>query len=192
MDLEKFFTETIGLENKELVTSLCKFSKIKHYKRNQIIISKSEFQDEILINVSGAYRGFYYDSEGNEITNSICNETGYIITSCNAICEKSKSYLKAITDVTAVAIKRDKAHILSSLYPELTNFYNEFLLRASDKHLNAREVCFCCNATEKYQWFLESYPGLAEYMFAKDIASFLQMTPVTLSRARKELSQNRG
>ena len=191
MELEQIFTEIMGLKNKELVASLCKFSQIKRFKRNEIIIAKSEFPDEILINVHGAYRGFFFDAEGNEITNSVTDEVGYVITSCNAICEKSSSYLKAITDVTAVAMPRDKAHILSSLYPELMAFYNEFLLRASDKHLKAREVCFCCNAQEKYEWFLQTYPNLVDHMFAKDIASFLQMTPVSLSRVRKDLNKNK-
>ena len=40
---------------------------------------------------------------------------------------------------------------------------------------------------QRYQWFLENYPGLIHTLNNKHIASFLGMTPVTLSRLRHQL-----
>lgn len=190
MALEKIIRETFKFDNEQLVSALSESAQIRTFKKNEIIIAKNEIRDDILINLSGAFRGFYYDSEGNEITNSISDETGYFIMSCNPICERSRSYLKAITDMTTLAFPRKDLHILSSDYPEIMNYYNEFLLKASDKHLKTREVCFYLEAKEKYQWFLETYPNLAHCMQVKDIASFLQMTPVTLSRIRHQLKNS--
>ena len=40
---------------------------------------------------------------------------------------------------------------------------------------------------ERYQWFLLRYPELADVVSIKHIASFLCMSPVSLSRLRGQL-----
>ncbi|MEQ2617002.1 hypothetical protein AAAT94_07475 [Intestinimonas aquisgranensis] len=40
---------------------------------------------------------------------------------------------------------------------------------------------------ERYQWFLEAYPGLIDQVTHRYVASFLEMSPVTLSRLRSAL-----
>lgn len=46
-------------------------------------------------------------------------------------------------------------------------------------------------AKERYEWFLEKYPGLIDQITNKYIASFLRMSPVTLSRL-KTLYKNKA
>ena len=45
---------------------------------------------------------------------------------------------------------------------------------------------------ERYQWFLARYPGLISTVNNKHIASFLGMTPVTLSRLRRQVREQGG
>lgn len=40
-------------------------------------------------------------------------------------------------------------------------------------------------ATERHRWFLDAYPELDEIAKDRTIASFLGMTPVTLSRIKR-------
>ena len=44
-------------------------------------------------------------------------------------------------------------------------------------------------AKERYLWFCRTHPGAADRMMNKHIASFLDMSPVSLSRIRKQLAQ---
>ena len=48
-----------------------------------------------------------------------------------------------------------------------------------------------CSAQERYQWFLKNYPGLIDQVTNKYIASFLRMSPVTLSRLKTGLEKER-
>lgn len=50
-----------------------------------------------------------------------------------------------------------------------------------------KQVLAQCTALQRYQWFLEEYPGIIDQVNNKYIASFLGMTPVSLSRLRREL-----
>ncbi|MCR4905607.1 MAG: hypothetical protein K6A33_05950 [Clostridiales bacterium] len=47
-----------------------------------------------------------------------------------------------------------------------------------------KNVLLCMSASERYDWFLENYPGLIDRVQHRRIASFLNMTPVSLSRIR--------
>ena len=41
-------------------------------------------------------------------------------------------------------------------------------------------------ARERYVWFLKAYPGVIDLIPHRYIASYLGMTPITLSRVRNE------
>ena len=48
-----------------------------------------------------------------------------------------------------------------------------------------KNTLLCMSAPERYDWFLENYPGLIDRVQHRRIASFLCMTPVSLSRIRR-------
>ena len=73
--------------------------------------------------------------------------------------------------------------------PELMEIYNFFLRKALARHWEGKILMHQCAAMERYQWFLREYPGLINAVSNKHIASFLGMTPVTLSRLRRKLRE---
>ena len=50
----------------------------------------------------------------------------------------------------------------------------------------------CAAALVVLMWFLDAFPGLIERIPNKYVASLLGMTPVTLSRLRSELREEKG
>lgn len=78
---------------------------------------------------------------------------------------------------------------LQKKYLEITLFYNQLLVKALNEHWRLKQVLNQYTATQRYQWFLKEYPGLIYRVKDKFIASFLGMTPVTLSRLRKTLKE---
>ena len=45
------------------------------------------------------------------------------------------------------------------------------------------------SAVVRWRWFQNTYPDLQNVMQLKDVASFLGMTPVTLSRLRRQVRE---
>ena len=73
---------------------------------------------------------------------------------------------------------------------EVTKLYNELLIKALNEHWKLKQILNSYTAVQRYQWFLDEYPGLIGKVSNKYIASFLGMTPVTLSRLRRTLRED--
>ena len=74
-------------------------------------------------------------------------------------------------------------------YPQLIGIYNAMLRDALKQHWEVKHIVCQHPAMERYLWFCKTYPGLIEQVRNKYIASFLGMSPVTLSRLRRTLRE---
>ena len=74
-------------------------------------------------------------------------------------------------------------------YSSVMQLYNQNLRWSGEYHMEVKRVICSLPAVERYQWFLRKYPGLVDRIANRHIASFLNMTPVTLSRIRKQLRE---
>ena len=81
---------------------------------------------------------------------------------------------------------------MQKYYEEAMALYNQMLIAALKAHWELKRVLNSYTAAERYQWFLDKYPGLIDKVSNKYIASFLGMTPVTLSRLRRMLREKNG
>ena len=71
----------------------------------------------------------------------------------------------------------------------LVRIYNRLLLDSLRNHVEIKKVLYQFDAMEKYKWFLKKYPELDKKATVRHIASYLDITPVTLSRIRSELAE---
>lgn len=69
----------------------------------------------------------------------------------------------------------------------LVYIYNHLLQASMEEHWQLKTVLHKRTAMERYQWFLEAYPGLIDQVTHRYVVSFLEMSPVTLSRLRSAL-----
>lgn len=73
--------------------------------------------------------------------------------------------------------------------PELLMIYNQQLVHALERHWQVKMMLYQSDAMTRYQWFRKQYPGLENKITGKHLASFMGMTPVTLSRLRRKLRE---
>ena len=67
--------------------------------------------------------------------------------------------------------------------------YNRYLLKALNVHWELKTMIGQESAMVRYHLFMKTYPGLVDHVRDKYVASFLGMTPVTLSRLRRKLRE---
>lgn len=190
MDIQFFYTNTLGLTDEELIKTLAVNSNINFVKKETIIQNIGDINKELRFLCSGIFRGYFLDIKGREITDCFGSITGTPITSCLDLDVPSPICIQALEDCTTISIPLSVLLPLISNDLEIINLYNRLLKDSLKIHWGNKIALVQYSATERYQWFLKTYPDLINRVNHRYIASFLGMTPVSLSRIRRSIRQN--
>lgn len=178
--------------DKESITSLQNIFKPKLLKKDMFFLQEGEESNEIGIIVKGIFRSYYIDKTGNDVTKYFYEEGG-ILFSYAAYLSKTESryYIQALEDSEILVAKiSDFEKIVEGNY-ELLLFYKKMIdsfLIMKEEHAISFKLL---DSVGRYKQFLEMHPGGEKRLKQCHIASYLGITPVSLSRIRKKSSINK-
>ena len=189
MSIQEFLRNEFHLENDEVIRRLEEDAKIEMVKRGCKLVENGEVPAYLMVLLEGVYRGYLLDEEGIDVTDCLAFRRGDIVMGCNHLGQPSIINIEMVTNGEILMIPMTTVLPLLETSPELWRLYNQFLQEGLVRHWNCKMLLLRCSAMERYQRFLEQYPGLIDVVNNKHVASFLGMTPVTLSRLRRQLRQ---
>ncbi len=185
MDAEQFMTEIIPIKDKKLRAILKKECRVEQYNREDTINEVGKVDRYIRFLISGVVRGYITDPKGKETTMSFLTRQGDIIAGSRMLDgSASEIGFKALKDSTVFCVPVDLILKLRLEYPELVDLQLYMLAQSSLYHWETRKMLYINTAAARYEWFLQHYPGMIDTVQHTYIASFLNITPVTLSRIR--------
>lgn len=161
-------------------------------KKNEYFLRAGDVPKRIGFNVSGLMRLFYIDDNGTEFTKHFCMENTLAISfSAFLLREESKFSIQAIEDTKLLTINYEiYREIMDShvCWQIVSRKLAELLYIIKEK----REYELLMNSAEKrYLQFLEDYPNLEGRLNNYHIASYLGITPESLSRIRTSLRKTK-
>jgi len=164
----------------------------KTLRRKDFLLREGEMWRYSAFVCSGCLRIYRVDDSGTEhiqrftIAKSWTGDTGSMITG------KPASYnIDALEDTELVLFYSDDFDALCREIPGLTTMMNNDLKACMSATEDRVNVVLSYTAQEKYLAFMEEYPGLSGRIPQYMIASYLGITPESLSRVKKLLSKNR-
>ena len=170
---------------KEQIESI---SKIKNYKKGDILIEQDEFVDKTYFVIDGCLRSFIYDNNGKEHTLQFAIKDWWIsdyIAVFNK--EKSTQLVECINDSKVIELSIDGIEKLLINFPEIGVFHRKNLERhivsLQKRILNQLQL----SSLERYNLFQKKYPDIEKYAHNYHIASYLGITQQSLSRIRAEI-----
>ena len=188
MRILEFYKETLGVENDETAGQLAAISRLETLKKGHWIISMGEKMEVLPILIKGVLRGYMVDENGRDITDCFVFQRGDIIMGCNELDVASHVHIETITECQVLMIPiADLLPLIGR--PDLLMLYNHQLSQALKRHWQLKMLLYQNDAMARYQWFRHTYAGLEELVSGKHLASFMGMTPVTLSRLRRKLRE---
>ena len=179
----------VPLENLNFCTE---FYQVKNVRKHEVLLKEGEISDSTFFVEKGLLRMFSIDKVGKEHVIQFAPENWLISdTTSQLLNEKSRFYIEAIEDSVVIITKEDFFENLSKIYPDVAE-RNQRLMFNHIKNLQNRvNALISTTAEERYMEFIRKYPDLMLRAPQWMIASYLGITPESLSRVRKELAKKK-
>lgn len=186
-----FLADKLHTKNQELIAEGMKLMQFYRYSKGEFIVKTGEPIGMYRFLASeGVVRCIYHTARGKEITECIVSKVGNCIMPSAVLDAPSPIDMEALTDVQIIAFPIEGVKKLEKRFPEVLVMENEALTECWLEQWEMKRVRYEYDAIERYQWFCNNYPGVADKMLNKHIASFLDMSPVSLSRIRRQLAED--
>ncbi|MDN3665776.1 Crp/Fnr family transcriptional regulator [Algibacter miyuki] len=151
-------------------------------KKGDILQRKGDISTKIYIVESGLLRSYTIDDKGKEHIYMFGPENWLVTDNCapNTPCQLFIDALEnSIINVTSKEELLKESPDLDSLLRRLNIMQNRIIMLMSS------------NAKERYEHFIKTYPNITQRVPLKLVASYLGITPESLSRVRHELTQKK-
>ncbi|MBX2943022.1 MAG: Crp/Fnr family transcriptional regulator [Cyclobacteriaceae bacterium] len=160
-------------------------------------IKQNEFIEHInevtryFINVNeGCLMTYYTDNEANDHVLQFAT-AGWWTGDLNSFTYGAPSIFstKALTDSSVLLIPKVQMDELLTRYPKFEKYFRVIFQNSLITHQQRILQNFSMSAEGRYQYFLEKYPTLEQFVPQKHIASYLGITPEFLSKIRRKLME---
>jgi len=136
----------------------------------------------------GVCRSCYYDKLGNDFTRYFIYE-GRFVGDVNGYLDQSPAleYIEAITDCTLLTLNRADFAILETSIVGWSAIFAKLNAQVLENKMKMASNMLVQDAHTRYLNFLDHYPGLGNRVPQSMLASFLGITPSSLSRIRRQV-----
>lgn len=157
-------------------------------KPNEIFISKGDITNKARFIQEGLVRAYTYDDEGREITFLLRWENQFFRPYESLLKQPSKYYFQAL-EVTKI-IELDFQIIQNYIeeHPIYSKKYSEVLKSILFETLEHLESFVLLSPEKRYLKIINEKPDIIHRVQDRYLASFLGITPVSLSRIKKRIS----
>ena len=158
----------------------------KNYKKNDVICRSGLHPENLFFIQSGVVRKYVTDDLGKEYNKFIFSDH-HVVVSLTAISTKKTSNfdIECLTDVTLYEIPYSKLRNILKNDLELSNLYTDMLHHFFVIMEESEVEKVLLEAKDRYQNFQARYPDIINKIPLFHIASYLGITPIQLSRIRR-------
>lgn len=171
----------ISIESEKALAQICKELK---FLKGKDVQSIGHTCKSIYFVKRGGVR-IYYFKDDIDITESFEFENAFVARAESLFTGKpSKKAIQAIEDSVLIAIDSDKLFKLFDHHPDLERLFRKIIESSYVNTVNRIESLQFNTAEERYLNLIKDHPNILKRVPLKFIASYLGITPVSLSRIR--------
>ncbi len=187
-DIEKFmryFLPNISENSIELFSSIM---TLEHYPKGKMLIKQGQIASNFYIIKSGIARSYMKDNEGKEHIRTLYTQQSTFGALSSLIEKKpSNASYNCLSECELYVANFEHFLHLTRVKHELAIFYNKVLEKIFIRTERKVDELTLLSATERYLKVKKQIPNIDNMIPQYHIASYLNITPVQLSRIRKKL-----
>ena len=181
--LEKYTVVPDGEKEK-----LEKMVHVKNIGRNSFFVRQGDPQSDIAFILDGIFRVFCLDFSGNEKIMAFRTGGHFLCTYSPAIEKREVWYsIEALADSRLLFITRDDYKDLIMHHNCWDILIKNYIIQLYIEKEDRERSFLLDDAAERYRQFTGRYPGIEQHIPQYYIASYLGISPVSLSRIRSRL-----
>lgn len=182
--LASYISNIVSLTGEQMELVLSFFTSSRHAK-GEILVREGQVNRYMNFIVSGCLRIYFLRNDEQEATRHLAFEQQFITGLASFITEKpSLEYLQVIEKAELLRISRKDFYYLLNLIPAWEKFYRNYLEYAYINNLTIYQREITKDAEQRYQELLVVNSKVVLRLSNKIVASFLNMSPETLSRIK--------
>jgi CRP-like cAMP-binding protein len=175
-----------GIDN-DLIQILKPLFTLREYKKGNTLLNMGENTKVVCLILQGIVRGVYIDKEGAEITKCFSKE-GQWCCFYNMLNDGPSEYwIEALEDCRVAEIEVEQIRNILKKYQQFRTLYdklyNNAFMQSDEKGVLFQRM----QAKERYLCFANKYPDIEERVKQEYIASYIGITPSSLSRIKRKL-----
>lgn len=175
--------------DKSLINELAQKCKSVSYKKNEFLLRQGEVCKYVFFVEKGLLRQYTIDDKGKEHVLMFAPETWFAADRESIFFNAPSHYfIQALEDSKVMLIEEETINKIAQMNDGFLAFNNKLL----HNHIRSlqRRIMLLLSATaeERYLDFIKVYPDILARVPQAMVASYLGITPESLSRIRKELA----
>lgn len=165
------------------------FIKQKKITKGTLLLNLHEVCQYTFFVVHGCLRSYVVDDKGKEHIIQFAPENWWISEQISLLNrEPAMYYIDAVEDTDYLQMDGDFFGHMVRIVPEAAAMYSRLQLNSLRSFQKRLVSHLSATGEERYLSFIKTYPQLALRLPQKMIASYLGVTPESLSRIRKDLA----
>jgi CRP-like cAMP-binding protein len=184
---KSYLQERITLTDEQF-DLISKDLKTKTFQKNEVVLRQGELCSRTYFILDGLMRSYSIDAKGKAHIIQFAPELWWLSERNSLFNEVSDFSIDAIETTTVVLIPKDYFLYVTTHVPGIETLNSTMLnnaIRFMQKRIN---MLLSATAEERYLDFIKLYPNLTLRVPQWMIASYLGITPESLSRVRKDLA----
>lgn len=186
--LSTFLTSNLDIKN-EYLEELLQGCNCRSIQTGNYLLRQGENCQYSFFVEKGLLRKYGIDEKGKEIILQFAPENWFITDRDSSYFKNpSRYFIQALEDSRVFLLDEDFIQQLGKKVPGFSEFNNRLLHNHIRHQTHRIYELLSATAEERYLSFIQTYPDITLRVPQWMIASYLGMTPESLSRVRKELA----
>lgn len=175
----------------QLLDHLSKNLKYRQLLKKHYLLKAGHVSRSVYFIQQGLLRAFYMKGD-TEVTSWFMKE-GDVSLSIESFYEQKESYesIQALEDCSLYYIDYQELEYIYRHFPEFNTIGRLLTIKYHILWVQQLYSIRMQSADERYKWLLDNHPDLLSRVPAKYIASYLDITPVTLSKIKAKVAGKR-